>query len=727
MNVLLAGGAGHFTELMINKLNKEGHRVYILTGKNHKHSSYKNVFETYRFPYDNENIREIFESVNPDIILFMGAFDTNFDWAKGKQTSVDYSSGLLNMLISFAALPRQARFIYLSSHEIFEESCDDDITEDQITSAKSIKSMSLALGEQMCHNYQAAFQKDIMVLRLDHMYSIPRNKNAIRNFYVHFCLEAFQHGSITVNSNKRFSMLYVFDAIEFIYKIMTSRDHKYSLYNISSMREFTELELAELIRDALDGKLEIKDNRSYQMDRLVLSAARYDEEFGINIFHQPEEVVKKTLDTMAAHRNDYLEVAEKEPGFWAKMFGLVRRLPNFLISYAEAIVFFIPFFLFNNYVGESHYFSKLDIYLIYVLIFAIIYGQQLATFAAILATVGYCIRAMYTRSGIDVLVDYNTYIWIAQLFIMGFVVGYLRDRINIIQDDNQKELEHLTTQLEDIQDINNSNVRSKNILETEVIVQSQSIGTVYEITSSLEQYEPEEVLFYAAGVLGRLMESEEVAIYSVANSSYARLFSATSPNARKMGNSINYVEMTEMYGALQERRVFINKNMDEKYPLMANAIYSENEMQLILMVWGIPWERMTLAQANILTVIGYLIQNAVIRANRFIDVLKNERYIEGTNILELNAFRSLVKAYVNAYHKGLAEYTLLTVNTGGEDQKEIAAKLKTKIRLTDSIGNLEDGKLYVLLTNTPKTDAAFVINRFRESGYESTIWEEAVV
>lgn len=58
--------------------------------------------------------------------------------------------------------------------------------------------------------------------------------------------------------------------------------------------------------------------------------------------------------------------------------------------------------------------------------------------------------------------------------------------------------------------------------------------------------------------------------------------------------------------------------MDERYPLMADAIYSEDEMQLILMVWGIPWERMTLGQANMLTVIGYLIQNAVVRANRYL-------------------------------------------------------------------------------------------------------------
>lgn len=59
-----------------------------------------------------------------------------------------------------------------------------------------------------------------------------------------------------------------------------------------------------------------------------------------------------------------------------------------------------------------------------------------------------------------------------------------------------------------------------------------------------------------------------------------------------MGNSIHYSAMTEMYDELKEDRVFINKNMNPDYPLMANAIYLEDEMQIIMMVWGIPWYKL---------------------------------------------------------------------------------------------------------------------------------------
>lgn len=64
-------------------------------------------------------------------------------------------------------------------------------------------------------------------------------------------------------------------------------------------------------------------------------------------------------------------------------------------------------------------------------------------------------------------------------------------------------------------------------------------------------------------------------------------------------------------------------------------------MQTILMLWGLPWERMNLAEANRLTVVGYLIQNAVIRANRYLEALHTRRYVENSDILGQDAFKQL--------------------------------------------------------------------------------------
>lgn len=62
------------------------------------------------------------------------------------------------------------------------------------------------------------------------------------------------------------------------------------------------------------------------------------------------------------------------------------------------------------------------------------------------------VRQMYTRSSFEVLIDYNTYVWIAQLFILGLVVGYMRDQIRIMRLESQELEEHLHRQIVDIRD-----------------------------------------------------------------------------------------------------------------------------------------------------------------------------------------------------------------------------------------------------------------------------------
>ena len=149
-----------------------------------------------------------------------------------------------------------------------------------------------------------------------------------------------------------------------------------------------------------------------------------------------------------------------------------------LFPFFENLVCFVPFFMMNNRTVGSEYFANLDPFLLYVLLFAIVYGQQQATFSAILAVAGYMFRQMYTRSSFEVLIDYNTYVWIAQLFILGLVVGYMRDQIRIMRLESQELEEHLHRQIVDIRDISESNVRVKEVMEQQLIDHKDSIGKI---------------------------------------------------------------------------------------------------------------------------------------------------------------------------------------------------------------------------------------------------------
>ena len=126
MNILLIGGTGSLMDQMIIKLRKEGHRVYLLTGEQFGTSSYAKVFERYDFSYDNSSLNEIFQSVSPDVTLFLGAYDSNFSWKERERDSVQYISALMNLLTAYSSV-RQGRFVYLSSEEVYQGNFEEDI------------------------------------------------------------------------------------------------------------------------------------------------------------------------------------------------------------------------------------------------------------------------------------------------------------------------------------------------------------------------------------------------------------------------------------------------------------------------------------------------------------------------------------------------------------------------------------------------------------------------
>ena len=661
MNVLLIGGSGSLINSLIVKFKKEGHRIFLLTGDRYKKQKYEPVFERYNFAYSSENLQEIMESVRPDITIYTGAFDPNYRWMSEERETVRFTSDLMNVLVAYSTI-RMGKFIFLSSHEVYEGYHENALTEDIPPETTGYRGTTLIQAEEICNNYRKNWKLDLLILRLDHLFCIPESAPEIHSVCARMCLESVRDGCISADSNHEFAMLYEQDAVEFIFQIVKSREHKFYLYHLSSDCVISEVELAGRIQKCLNNGSSIVTVSKYDK-RCILSGKRFQEEFGMHTIFELDEIIGQTIDYMRKHEERFDKYQESRDSWWKILWKKWKWVFQVIVPFVENLLCFIPFFMLNNRMTDSAYFTNLDPYLLYVLVFAIIYGQQQATFSAVCAVAGYLFRQMYQRTGFEVVLDYNTYVWIAQLFILGLIVGYMRDQIRMIRRESLEMEEHLTGQIADLQEINATNVRIKAAMGQQLIGHQDSIGKIYQITSRLEQ------------------------------------------------------QMPDIYQELAERRVYINKAMAEEYPLMATAIYEEEEIRLIIMVWGLSWEHMTLGEANFLTVVSYLIQNAVLRAQRYIKALEEARYREGSEILEPEAFESLVRAYEHAQGRNLTQYTLLCVSEQPERYKKICSDMRGLLRSTDYMGMRADEKLYVLLTNTGRTDAVFVEQRFEKKGY----------
>ena len=726
MKILLIGGASGLVNKLIVKLRKERHKVFLITGQRNKNVYYEKVFERFDFPYDGESIHQIFHSVRPDLTIFMGAQDSNFDWQKVQQESVRYNASLTNILMSYAVVG-SGRFLYLSSADIYEGNYLDAITEDTPVENPGFYQTVMKKAEDLCLFYRQSRGLDVVTLRMDRIWSVPQHSADIKDLCAQMCMQAMQHGRIKFRDNHSFTWLYETDAVEYIYRLIMAKKYRYNLYQITSGNVLTERQLAEKIASIMGTEenpitLFAEDRPE---EKTILSNALYSSELGVNFFCETDKVISQTVASMQKNKSRFLqeEASEEKLSFgktaWKKLGWLIK----ILIPYVENLICFIPAFLLNSLAAGSEFFSRLDFFLLYVLLFALIHGQRQATVSALLATCGYMVQQMYMRSSFEVMVDYNTYIWIVQLFMVGLLVGYQHDQYHTLQNEVAEEKEYLREKITDIADINYANVRVKESLETQIVNQSDSIGKVYNITSSLDRYLPEEVLFQAVDVVKQTICTQDVAIYTVGEGQYARLYTATSELSRKLGGSIKLSDMGDMYRILQEGKVYINRELRENCPTMAVAIKDGEQVRSVLMVWGIPWESMTLNTANLLTVISLLIQNAVLRAQKYLDVLEEKRFSSKLGALESEAFANLLQVYENALAKNLTEYTLLKLEYAEALPEGIGVELAKRLRQSDYVGVTEKGALYILLSNTSKENAQVVVERLQTDGYTTKLLE----
>lgn len=722
MKILLIGGESALTNKLIVKLRKEKHKVFLLTGQRDKNIYFEKVFERFDFPYEVESVQEIFHSVRPDLTIFMGALDSNFDWTKEHQEAVRYNASLTNILMSYSVVGT-GRFVYLSSAEMYRGNYADAITEDTAVRNPDYYQTVMKKAEDFCLFYRQSRGLDVVTLRLDRVWSVPQHSGEVRDLCAKMCLQAMKYGRISFRENCGFTWLYDTDAVEYIYRLCVAKNYEHALYQITSGNMLTERQLAEKVAVVMNDGIELVAEANAP-EKTVLSNQRYGDELGLNFFCETDGVVEQIVSAMMKKKSRFLrEDSEENVSAFEKFMRKVGWLIKALIPYIENLVCFVPFLLLNGMASGNEFFSRLDFFLLYVLLFALVHGQRQATISALLATVGFMAQQVYMKSSFEVMVDYNTYIWIVQLFTVGLLVGYQHDQYHMLQNEMSEEKEYLSDKITDIAEINQANVRVKESLETQIVNQTDSIGKIYSITSALERYLPEDVMFQAVDVVERIVGTRDVAVYTVSGGDYARLYTATSALSRNLGNSVKLSDLGEMYGTLREGKVYINRELRRDYPMMAAAIKDGEQIRSIVMVWGISWEAMTLNTANLLTVTSLLIQNAVLRAQRYLDVLEQERFSSRLGALEADAFATLLQVYENARKKDLTVYTLLKLEHQEQLADGIGLELAKRLRQSDYVGVTKRGDLYILLANTDEANARVVVERLRANGYTTEIVE----
>ena len=108
-----------------------------------------------------------------------------------QNTSVRFTSSLMNLL-TFFDTSGKGRFIYLSSDEVYGGDWPEDIREEEMVKPETIKGAALAQGENICSYMGDLSKKDIVTLRLQHLYGMPESAGDCNETITWFCLETLR-------------------------------------------------------------------------------------------------------------------------------------------------------------------------------------------------------------------------------------------------------------------------------------------------------------------------------------------------------------------------------------------------------------------------------------------------------------------------------------------------------------------------------------------------------
>ena len=220
------------------------------------------------------------------------------------------------------------------------------------------------------------------------------------------------------------------------------------------------------------------------------------------------------------------------------------------------------------------------------------------------------------------------------------------------------------------------------------------------------------------------MGVQDVAIYVKSNEGLYRLAGASSRRAQKMHNIINLEDYEQLEGVLLEERIFVNRKLDPNLPSMVAPVFSEQSMIYMIMLFNMDFDKMTLYQENLFSVLSKIIASSFEKAYRYQSDTKDTRYVPGTNILLASAFTDIVKTKLSGTGTNVADFAVLRTRVDDSSQiMEKGAALGGVLRDNDYVGLSEKdpNELLMLLNNTTDKDLPFVYKKIARIDLEAEV------
>ncbi len=260
---LVTGGAGFIGSWLCESL-LENYKVICVD--DFSSGAERNISELKKnrnFRFVKHNVIELL-NVNEDVnyVFHLASRASPIDYQTYPvHTMLTNSLGTYNMLE--LAKKKNARFLFASTSEVYGDPLEHPQKETywgnvNPNGVRSCYDESKRFGEAVAMTFMREFSIDVRIARIFNTYG-PRMKANDGRVVSNFVTQSLKGKAITVygNGSQTRSFCYVSDLVSGIIKLMFSEKAKGEVINLGNPKEFTVLELANLVRKMINSKSEI--------------------------------------------------------------------------------------------------------------------------------------------------------------------------------------------------------------------------------------------------------------------------------------------------------------------------------------------------------------------------------------------------------------------------------------------------------------------------------------
>lgn len=698
MKAAYIGTKDQLWEAFMERMGKEGNEVYLLsTAEPDRGVGGKFRHGYYRVSLWGDTFRKVLQSISPDWVVFAGEHYMDSVYQETEERDVTLLTRTLQILREL----KGTKLLLLSSAEVYG-ACGERAEESRGLMPVNEKGMRFAREEQMLELYGKQFCLETVVARASHLYS-DRALEGGRDFLSRAFSEIAGGKEETGIAGDSLQPLHVSDFVDGIKRIMDSGKH--AVYNVTGSYCVSGKRICEIIAKKLSingyEKNEITDNIEAQRGTYADNSL-IKKELEWTDFRKLEEQLAG---------DEILFVRKKEKRRRHKK----SRFPVALRRTAENAVLFAAFFA-ACYASASHsLFSGIDWLIIYVILVSVSMGIRQSALAVLLAGGAY----LYLQDqSILEMTNFYSYagsvLKIMEFVFLGLVVSYTADMLREELRDARRELEMRKGEYEELKQINDENVMIKNEYEGRLLESKSGFPKLYQMVSRLMVLEPDRIFMEIVHIIAEMLHTDTAAVYLVKEDSpYLRLANALNEASVQGGKSWDISGVPKLSACLEEGELY-QGNIWEGEPSIVLPIQYQGKCVAAVLVKSLPYESNTLYYVNLLKTLSLLLGEAVGRALDYEELMREEFYIEGTDVLKPEVFRRNVELAREKEEKKLARYCVARITCPG-DWKDGYRILAEKLRTTDYLGLGEDGGLYVLLNNTGAEDVEFLQKRLKGS------------